>query len=264
MTAPAAVKSAERVLDVLELLARRGAGLSHAGIAAALGIPKSSLTQLLRTLVRRRYLAFDAARKTYGLGEAAVALARPGARGFDIVRLAEPIVAALTRRTDESAALNLPREDEIEVACGANSSLPLLWSMKIGQRAPLYATSGGKVILAHLPRARQRAYLARVRLRRFTAGTLASAAALEKELAEIRSSGVGHSFEEYSPGIVGIAVPVLDAAGAPLASLNVAVPAVRYTPARGEEIAAALKAAAAALLREIAASVQTEPAQTAL
>ena len=202
-----AVKSAERALDVLELLARRGSGLSHAGIAAALSIPKSSLTQLLRTLVARRYLALDPAQKTYALGEAAAALSRRSAQSIDMVRLAEPILTALTRRTDESSALNLLRGDEIEVVCGANSSLPLLWSMKIGQRAPLYATSGGKAILAYLPRAEQRAYVARVRLATFTPGTLRSVAALEAELVEIRSNGVGYSFEEYSSGIVGIVNP---------------------------------------------------------
>jgi DNA-binding IclR family transcriptional regulator len=254
------VKSAERALDVLELLARRGSGLSHAGIAAALSIPKSSLTQLLRTLVARRYLALDPAQKTYALGEAAAALSRRSAQSIDMVRLAEPILTALTRRTDESSALNLLRGDEIEVVCGANSSLPLLWSMKIGQRAPLYATSGGKTILAYLPRAEQRAYVARVRLATFTPGTLRSVAALEAELAEIRSNGVGYSFEEYSSGIVGIAVPILDSAGAPLASINVAVPAIRYTPPRGEEIAEALKAAAAELLDAIAAASPPAPA----
>src|SRR5689334_1290582 len=60
-----AVKSADRVLDILQLLARQGSALSHHEIGTSLGIPKSSLTHLLRNLVAREFLSLDPGPGTY-------------------------------------------------------------------------------------------------------------------------------------------------------------------------------------------------------
>ena len=63
-TKSVSVKSADRVLDLLELLTRRGKAMSHTELSLALGIPKSSLTQLLRNLTDRGYLLFSPGRDT--------------------------------------------------------------------------------------------------------------------------------------------------------------------------------------------------------
>jgi hypothetical protein len=62
------VKSADRVLDLFELLGRWGAEMSHTDLVEALQIPKSSLTQLLRNLVSRGYIEFSPSTKGYRLG----------------------------------------------------------------------------------------------------------------------------------------------------------------------------------------------------
>ena len=49
-------KSAERVLDILELVSTSSDGLSRSEITAALGLPGSSASVLLRSLVERGYL----------------------------------------------------------------------------------------------------------------------------------------------------------------------------------------------------------------
>jgi DNA-binding IclR family transcriptional regulator len=62
------IKSADRVLDVLELLCRRGNSASHSDIAFSLDIPKSSLTGLLKNLISRNYLEKNLGENTYILG----------------------------------------------------------------------------------------------------------------------------------------------------------------------------------------------------
>lgn len=244
------VKSADRVLDLLEFLAARPEGATHAAIAAALAIPKGSLTPLLRNLVARRWLAFRAGPNTYSLGEAALALGPGGAGAAPLAGLldaAPPILQRLTAATEESSSLNLRRGDEVEVVCWAHSALPLLYAMKRGDLAPLYAVSGGKAILAHLPGEEREAYLSSVRFERITPHTLASAAALRAELDAAAAEGVAYSFEEFTPGIIGMGAAVLDAEGRPVASVNVAIPAVRYGPEKRARVAAALREAGAAL-----------------
>lgn len=51
---------------------------------------------------------------------------------------------------------------------------------------------------------------------------------LTRQLGTIRQTGFAYSHEEWTPGIVGVGVPVLDRAGAPLGAINVAVPAARF------------------------------------
>ena len=58
------VKSADRVLLILELIARMKGGLKHIEIANYLKIPPSSLSKLIATLVANEYLAFDKEGKT--------------------------------------------------------------------------------------------------------------------------------------------------------------------------------------------------------
>lgn len=64
-TAPDVVKSAVRVLQVLEFFDRKQAPASVGEVATALQFPQSSTSALLRSLVRIGYLGCDARARTY-------------------------------------------------------------------------------------------------------------------------------------------------------------------------------------------------------
>ncbi|MGH8703060.1 MAG: IclR family transcriptional regulator [Burkholderiales bacterium] len=247
------VKSADRALDLLELLARRGTALSHTELASALNIPKSSLTQLVRNLAARRYLVFAPGPNTYAIGPAVQALVRRVREGVDLAALAEPLCVQITRDTGESSSLNLVRDGEIERVCGANSSHALNFAMTVGARAPLYAVSSGKAILAFLPAAELEAYLSKVKFERITPRTVASARRLRQELRRAAAERAAYSLEEFTPGIIGVAVPVLDGKSYPAGALNVAMPTVRYNDASRRRVIGALRAAARGMEAELGA-----------
>ena len=246
-----AVKSANRVLDLFELLARWGDAMSHSDIADALAIPKSSLTQLLKTLVHRGYIEFAPATKTDRLGPAFAGLSQKTNDTRSLVELVAPILAEITEATRETSALNQLKGGMVEVVATALGPQRLGAHMRLGDVAPLYATSGGKMILAQLPDTMQREYLARVTFEPITPKTIRSRKALRQQLVAARKEGVAYSFEEFTPGIVGISVPILAEAGVPLGSLNVAMPSVRYSPATRALAIAALRAAVARIERQL-------------
>lgn len=247
--ASGAVKSAVRVLDVFELLARREE-MSHADIADALEIPKSSLTQLLRTLVARGYIDFSPASKGYQLGEGFSLLARRTSDVRDLVEFVQPVLEDITRATGETSALNQLKGNVAEVVATVSSPHRLLSNMRRGDLAPLYATSGGKSILANLPDTMRNAYLADVVFEAITPKTIRSKKELQRQIALVRKDGIAYSFEEFTPGIIGIGVPVLSATGFPLGSLNVAIPAVRYDTQARDRADAALRQAADRIRRQ--------------
>ena len=231
LAAPTTVKSADRVLDLIEFLARGGREVSHTEIAEALEIPKSSLTQLLKNLVLRGYVDLTANGRGYRLGETLLNLSQSVGRGRNLVSEAETFLPELTRDTGESSALNQLKDDRAEVVASVLGPHRLVTHMRLGDLAPLYATSGGKAILAHMPEPFLKTYLAQVTFEAATPATLKSAKALTRQLATIRKTGFAYSHEEWTPGIVGIGVPVLDRAGAPLGAINVAIPAARFDAA---------------------------------
>lgn len=247
------VKSADRVLDVLELLADAGRLMTHAGIAERTAIPKSSLTHLLRNLLRRGYVTRAPDESRYGLGDGAFALARRGQRVRAVVAVAQPLLEQLTRETGESSALSLLRGSVVERVCSVNSTRAILYSMHVGVRAPLYAVSTGKVFLAWMAPEEREAYLARVKLEAVTPRTVASVAALRRQLRTVREEGVAYSVGEFTQGIIGVAVPVNDGRGRAVAALGVALPAARFDERQKIELTRALRGGARTLAQQLRA-----------
>jgi len=230
------VKSADRVLDLLELLARRGQDMSHSDIGEALEIPKSSLTQLLKNLTARGYLEYSAVSRGYRLGEAVAKLAGRANQGRSIVSIVEPILADITASINESSAFNQLKGDKSEVVAAVSGSQRLVSHMRKGDLAPLYATSGGKAILAFMPDEEQERYLGTVVFEAITPHTIRTTKELRRQIKQIRETGFAFVSEEFTPGISGVAVPILGSGNISLGSLNVAIPSVRYNEAARERI----------------------------
>jgi DNA-binding IclR family transcriptional regulator len=250
-----AVKSADRVLDLFELLALWGRPMSHMEISEQLGIPKSSLTNLLQTLIHRGYLSFGRIDRTYALGPSVVALASQQSRMRGLQDMARPVLEELTRQTGESSALNMLRGDESVVVATVLGPHRLVSHMREGDAAPLYATSGGKVLLAYLPEGMRREYLERVLFEGLLPGTIRTASALRKEIDKVRSQGFATVVEEFSEGVAGMAVPVrapgsfLDAPA--LGAVNIAMPLLRWNKSKQAQLIDALRKEVALLERRL-------------
>jgi DNA-binding IclR family transcriptional regulator len=245
------VKSADRVLALFELLGNGNREMSHSDIASFLGIPKSSLTQLLKNLVHRGWLSYDAAGKSYALGDAIERIARTSKRVPNLIDIAGPILADLAADTNETAAINILRGDEAETLATVLGGETLLAVLRAGQRAPLYTTSYGKVMLAHMPQDELEDYLKRVELAPLTPRTILSQEELRLQIDTVKRDGFGYSFEEQVRGVVGVARAVFGSDGRLLAALNVAAASVRFDREARLKITDALAEAVHRLQKQI-------------
>jgi len=223
------VKSAGRILDVLELLVQGAAPMTQAQIARILSIPKSSLSQLVGMLLARGYVSYREHDKTYQPGPGWQSLAAASKKSPDIVELSLPLLQQLTHQLKESSALNLIRGEHMEVVASQSSERRLVSHMRLGDKAPLYAVSSGKVALAFMKPSACEDYLDHMQPQRHTPRTVVDREELLSQIQCIREQGVGFSFEEYTLGVIGIAVPVLDTRGSVLGVLSIAMPAVHYS-----------------------------------
>jgi len=233
-----AVKSAARAIDIVEHVALQGP-VNARGIARATGVPESSLSYLLATLVDRGWLA-QAGDRTYSAGPALARLAA-GAQA-PLVDRARPVLRALSAATHETASLFIRRGYEIEVLDVELSTHDLRFTPQKGQRMPLHSFSGGKALLARMPPEELDAYFRESERARFTEHTITDEAALRAEIADCRAKGSAVSLEEHSVGVNGVAVALDDAH-----SISIAMPSPRFSPEIEERTIAALKDATAGL-----------------
>jgi IclR family transcriptional regulator, acetate operon repressor len=240
-----AVKSLDRGLDILEYVATAAQPPSFSRLLADLEIPRSSLFHLLNNLQARAFIARDPATDGYRLGPGLSRLASVAPRPT-LGDLVQPFLQQLSREINETCGFYVRVDESVEVIASAISTQALSYTMKIGARAPLHAVSAGKIVLAELEPAALNEYLARAALIPATRRTIRSKARLKKEILEVRATRFAYSHEEFTPGITAVATAVrqgTDFVGA----INIAVPTVRFTPARAAEFREVLRVTAQAI-----------------
>ncbi|MBI5278266.1 MAG: IclR family transcriptional regulator [Burkholderiales bacterium] len=247
------VKSADRVLDLLELLAGTGRPMSHTELAQRTQIPKGSLTPLLRNLAERGYVERLPDTPRFRLGDATYALARRGAHARGLVAASEPWLRRLVSATGESAGLSVLRGDVAERVAAAQSRKAILYSLHVGVLQPLYASSAGKILLAWMPAGEREDYLARVRFEPRTEQTIRSASVLRRQLRSVREEGIAWSIGEFTTGIAGVAAPVLDVHGRAAAAVGVALPVARLDEERKRKLVHSVQEIAGQIARVLAA-----------
>jgi len=241
------VKSADRVIQILEAVGLEREGVTHGDLVSALNIPKSSLSSLLATLVERQYLSLEKSSKHYVLGPQILVIAGRYLHGLDIVKLGQPLLREITGITDESSEIAIRRGHDIMIVCKEDCSRPVARVIQIGDRAPIYATAAGKAILAHLPEEETAKYFSSVDMAPLTKNTITDLSVLQKELKRIRSGAPARSNEELDEGVIALAVPVFDFHGQVAASVVIPIPAMRFTKERQKDIERALRDGASEL-----------------
>lgn len=218
------VKSADRSLALLELLAARAEGVTFGEITAALALPRSSAHGLLQTLIARGYVEQTdptAERdRRYRLGLRLAELSAGYYRGHGALAHARAAVGQLAARTGETCHLVVLDGTEAVYLHAEEASHDVRLAPPAGRRRPAHLTAAGKALLAGLDDAEVR--------RRF-AGAI-DAAELEgllRELDETRKVGHAHDVEQAVAGVHCVAAPVVDASGAHAAALSISVPTPR-------------------------------------
>jgi len=237
------VKSATRTLDIIEYVVAHDRPLVAQEIATALGIPVSSLSYLLATLVDREYLERQGRRYSAGPG---LARLQTSTGSYTLRDRAAPLVRTLRMQLDETTSFFVREGWEIEAIVTESSEQALRYSVPSGQRLPMHALAAGKVLLATLPEEDLDRYFAETTRESFTPSTVIDEAKLREQIAKSRESGFATTNEEFSRGIEGIA-RVVKIDGNPVGSISVAMPKVRVDQATEARVRDLLNKTAALL-----------------
>lgn len=245
------IRSAERTLQLLEILLDGGEPLPLSEISRRMKAAPATVHHLLATLRAQGYLQQDRPSRRYRIGLRMVRMAAEVLRQADLTREAVPVMRRFTEATGEhitlaaldGAALAPLHTEEAPDA-------PRLF-VRFGRRAPLHGTALGKALLAWRPEGEVLGVLGPEPLPRFTPRTITTHRQFLRELARVRRDGVAVDDGEMVTGARCLAVPVRNHRGEVVAALSTSGAETTWTPARTGRLRTMLLAAGADVSQQL-------------
>ena len=197
-----------RLMALLEMLARQERPFALPDVIELCGWPKPTVHRMLVQLEGGGWLQREPDGRHYSLAPRLLRLCEEALGSSTRQGVRHAVLRQLAADLGESCNLTMLSGAEVVYLDRVESAFPLRLELRPGTRVPLHCSASGKLFMAHLTAARQRALLDSLILSRHTAATLCERKALEAELATIRQRGHAFDAEEYVEGLVCIAVPV--------------------------------------------------------
>ncbi|MGV2620818.1 UNVERIFIED_CONTAM: IclR family transcriptional regulator [Halobacillus marinus] len=220
------VKSADRVISILDHLKDYPNGLSLKEIAAQLALPQSSTFQLLQTMQKRHFLTV-AEGKVYKLGPKLVQIGTRALETLDVYADARPYLRELMEKVEETVFMAMMIEEELVYVAKFDNYRSIRTTAQIGMRKPLYCTGLGKAFLAFMPEPVSDHLLSNMKMEPITSKTLTDPHVLKEQFAGFREQGFAIDDEENEVGLYCLAAPIYNAAGEMVAAISTAGPKTR-------------------------------------
>jgi DNA-binding IclR family transcriptional regulator len=246
------IQSVDRAARILKILASGPRRLGVSEIADRLGLARPTVHGLLQTLQAHGFVEQDRDSDKYQLGAGLLHL---GNSYLDLNELrGRSIVHAerLAARTDAAVRVGVLHGAEVVVVHHVFRPDAPFQVLEVGAQLPAHATALGKAILAHGSDDIVDDLTAET-LPKLTRRTL-SAAALRRQLEEVRAGDVAVERDEAVLGESSVAAPIFDHAGHAVGAIGVVGESATLLP-RGSSrrVAGAVVDAARAVSRELGA-----------
>jgi DNA-binding IclR family transcriptional regulator len=213
-----------RAAAIMRALAGAPEGLSLAGIAQQVELPRSTVQRIVAALEAESFVAAASptGRVRLGSGLARLAAATRG----DLQREVRPFLDALSREANETVDLAILEGDHVVFVDQVIAPRRLRAVSAPGVRFPLHCTANGKAVLAELPM-EQVVQLVPEQLEPFTSHTITTRERLLEELEEVRATGIAYDREEHTEGICAVGANIHGPLGE-LAAITIPLPATRF------------------------------------
>nr|WP_042187161.1 IclR family transcriptional regulator [Kibdelosporangium sp. MJ126-NF4] len=216
-------QSLDRALTLLDGLAEGPRTLDQ--LAGLIGVHKSTVLRLLRTLESHRFVQRDGVRY-YRLGTALFDLAHRSLEDRDVRRSVEPALRELNAQTGHTVHLASYEDGEVVYIDKFESRHQVRMYSRIGKRAALHCTAVAKILVSALPDERRREIAKGITYEKKTENTIITPEAYLTELATVAARGYAVDNSEHEDFIHCIAAPIRRARGDVLAAMSLSVPKV--------------------------------------
>jgi DNA-binding IclR family transcriptional regulator len=247
------IQAIERAMAILNAFTAEEPELRVSELADRLGLHKSTVHRFLVNLETAGLVERTPRTGRYRLGMRLFELGSLVLQRMDLWDEALPFLESLVRDSGETGHLAVLDGGEAIYIERVEARRALRVPSAVGRGYPAHATNLGKVLLAYTDPGQLESWISERGLAAFTANTITDATQLRAELAAIRERGYAVDNEEYDEGLRCIGSPVWDHNGRVVAAVGIGGPVTRITPARIEELADLVMAAARGLSRRLGA-----------
>jgi DNA-binding IclR family transcriptional regulator len=223
------MSSAGRAMRILEAVIGAGAPPTRSDLARDLEMPTSTVAGLLSELKGLGYLHVVGGRHVPGPRLLSMSYRLSGRLRIDpATRQALERIARATGETTIFSVELGARGDApgvLLIVDQVEGPHPLRYVAPVGTASRMYATAGGRALLAFGHRSAST--IPAETLHAMTPRTLTDPAAIDEELERIRRRGYALNVEETIEGVTAIAAPVLDGGRPPIATVTIVGPSAR-------------------------------------
>ncbi len=234
------IQSLDRGLKILTILGSSDEPLSLNDIAGHFTIDRSSVFRLIATLSKNHFVHQDGESKKYTLGFRFMELAGSFNEQKKIESIIRPIISRMCASTKQNTHLAILDGGDVVFIAVEQPRESISVNIAVGTREPAASTALGKAILSFSGSGSLSALLDSADFTRYTDRTIASKEALLGELARARQERVAYDREEYKPGIVCIAAPIINYRGEAMYSIGISGPSGMMMP-RFDEFAGVVR-----------------------
>lgn len=247
-----AVPAVSRAMDILELFLDHS-DLSAPDITERLGLPRTTVHELVTTLVDRSYLIAVSGQPTrYRLGLRLFQLGSVFADQLDLAHESREVAAKVAAECDETVQVAVLDGTDVIYIAKVESTHPVRMVSAVGRRLPAHCTGLGKVLLSGLDEdAFDAHYPADRELPGMTPHSIISPARLRAHLTEVRERGLAYDDCESNEAVHCVAAPVHDHTGAMVAAMSISAPTLRWNEDRRHEWGELVREGAATLSRRL-------------
>ncbi|MEX1029697.1 MAG: IclR family transcriptional regulator [Paenibacillaceae bacterium] len=214
------IQALDRALQIVDLFDEHTTELKITEISIRMGLHKSTVHSLLKTLMLHGYIGQDADSGKYKLGLKLIEKGQLMLQTLDIRAVAKKNLSELCMRTGQTTHLVILSGKEgvyIDKVEGVKAAIRY---SRLGGRVPLHCSAVGKVLAAFQSDEKQRKLLSDYIFTIHTPNTIGDMARFLEELAQVRKQGYAVDNQENEPGVRCVAAPIYDHSRQTIAAIS--------------------------------------------
>ena len=223
-------QSLQKAAQILDTLMRGPTPVSLSEFARSLDMPISTVSRFLSTMEALGFVRRENENGKFYLG---LKLFELGCRAIDDVglrKIALPQMEKLRDLINENVFLTVLEGTKITYLDKIESRQAIVTQANVGGTAPAYSVSSGKVLLAYNDDRLEQTIAEG--LQAYTPLTIVDPEKLRQECKKIRKQGFATNKGEFRTGVTGIAAPIFNSSGLPVAAISTATPIARMNKQR--------------------------------
>lgn len=215
------IQAVERALKILDLFDEQDNELKITDISSRMGLHKSTVHSLLKTLQVHGYIGQNPENGKYKLGMKLFERGNFVIYGLDIRKVAKKHLKNLSMQTGQTTHLVILDGKEAVYIDKIDGSMSVIRYSRIGRRISVHSSGVGKALVAFQSKKELQQILDGYVYHAHTANTISNESDFLAELARVRVKGYAIDNEENEPGVRCAAVPIRDHTGQVIAVMSI-------------------------------------------